>query len=158
MPDWHSMFSPTSLLEVVLRGSVMYFFIFSVLRLVRRETGTLSTADVLVIVLIADAAQNGMSADYASLPEGMVLVLTIVLWSVALDLASYHVPIIGKFVHPQPIELVRQGQVLRKNMRQNLITYEELMTFVRQAGAQEIGNVKRAWLEGNGEVSVILAD
>ena len=159
LPDWNSMFSPSlSLFEVFFRGTLMYLFILLLLRVVRRESGSISVADVLVLVLIADAAQNGMAGEYTSLTEGMLVVLTILFWTAVVDWASYHIESIGKLLHPQPVELVRDGVILRKNMRQNMITQEELMTFVRQAGTDDLARVKNANLEGNGEVSIVLAD
>jgi uncharacterized membrane protein YcaP (DUF421 family) len=161
LPDWNSMFSPSlSLLEVFFRGSLMYLFILVLLRVVRREAGTISVADVLVLVLvlIADAAQNGIAGEYTSLTEGMLVVLTILFWTAVVDWAGYHFQSIGRLLHPQPVELVRDGVILRKNMRQNMVTQEELMTFVRQAGTDDLGRVKHANLEGNGEVSIVLAD
>ena len=76
--DWHAVLVPTvSLLELVLRGSLMYLGILAALRIFRREAGALSTADLLVIVLVADAAQNAMASQYDSVTEGLVLVATI---------------------------------------------------------------------------------
>ena len=158
LPDWNGMVSPQSLLEVFIRGSLMYLFIFILLRVVRRETGSISVADVLVLVLIADAAQNGMAGEYKSVPEGMLLVATIVLWSLVVDWASYHVAAIGNLLHPQPVELIKDGKPMRDKMRRNFITFDELMTSVRSAGTEDLGKVRRAWLEGNGEISVILKD
>jgi len=134
-PDWSGMFSPSlSLFEMFIRGTIMYLFIFVLLRLVRRETGSITVADVLILVLVADAAQNGMAGEYTSVTEGALLVGTIVFWSVFIDWLGYHVPIVRKFLHPQPIELVREGRPLRGNMRKNFITQDELMTAIRTAG------------------------
>jgi uncharacterized membrane protein YcaP (DUF421 family) len=59
--DWRTMFVPTaSLAELFLRGTIMYFFILGLMRVFRREAGSLSIPDLLVVVLVADAAQNGM--------------------------------------------------------------------------------------------------
>ena len=59
---------------------------FALLRFVlKREAGTLAITDLLVVVLIADAAQNAMADDYRSVPDGLLLVATIVFWSYALD-------------------------------------------------------------------------
>jgi uncharacterized membrane protein YcaP (DUF421 family) len=156
LPDWNGMFAPESLLEVFLRGTMMYLFIFFLLRVVRRETGTISVADVLVLVLIADAAQNAMAGEYRSVPEGMLLVATIVFWSLAMDWAGYRVEFIGRLLHPPAIEVVKDGKLLRDTMRRNFITIEELMTSVRTAGSEDLSRVQSAWLEGNGEISVIL--
>jgi uncharacterized membrane protein YcaP (DUF421 family) len=158
-PDWDTMFSPTlSLFEVFLRGTIMYLFIFALLRVVRRETGSISVADVLILVLIADAAQNGMSGEYASITEGLLLVGTIVFWSVLVDLVGYYFEPVGKLLHPRPIDLIKDGALMRANLRKNFITDEELMSAVRQAGTEDVTKVQRAWLEGNGEVSVALRD
>ena len=81
------------LTEVVVRGSIMYLALFAILRFVgRRESGHFGPADLLVIVLIADAAQNALGKDYQSVTEGVVLVLTIVAWEYALDWAAWKFP------------------------------------------------------------------
>ena len=79
--DWESVFVPSlSILEVILRGSLIYLFLFIVLRVLRRGAGAIGISDLLVVVLIADAAQNAMGSQYRSVTEGVVLVLTIVAW------------------------------------------------------------------------------
>ena len=89
--DWHTMLVPThSVLEMIVRGTIMYLALFVFLRfMARRLTGNLGTADVLVIVIIADASQNGMAHDYTSVTEGIVLVLTIIAWDLFIDWAGY---------------------------------------------------------------------
>ena len=88
--NWHEMFVPTgSLLELVLRASLMYWFILAGFRVFRRDAGSLSVSDLLVVVLIADAAQNAMAADYKSVPDGVLLVAVIIFWSYALDWLGY---------------------------------------------------------------------
>ena len=158
-PDWTAMFSPSlSLFEIFVRGTVMYLFIFVSLRVVKREAGSITVADVLVLVLIADAAQNGMAGEHTSITEGMLLVFTIMFWTTVADWVGYHFEPVGRLLHPPPVELVKDGVPVRKNMRKNMITMEELMTFVRESGGDDLAKVKQAHLEGNGEVSVVLKD
>jgi len=78
--SWQEVFVPThSLLERLVRGSIIYLIIFALLRVVlKRQTGGLSTPDILLVVLLADAAQNGMADEYRSMTEGIVVVCTIV--------------------------------------------------------------------------------
>ena len=80
--DWEAMFVPAmGLGEIVLRGTLMYLVLFAILRFMgRRQAGHFGPADLLVIVLIADAAQNALGAEYRSITEGALLVLTIVTW------------------------------------------------------------------------------
>ena len=71
--------------EIILRGTLVYLFLFCFLRFLRRETGVIGISDLLVVVLIADAAQNTMSSDYKSVTDGAILVATIIGWDYVLD-------------------------------------------------------------------------
>lgn len=154
--DWRTLLTPkTPLLELLLRGTAVYLFLFALLRLTKRQTGSLSVSDLLVLVLIADAAQNAMAGDYKSLPDGLILVSVIVFWSFAIDWFGYRVPLIGRFIHPPAVELVRNGRMLRQNMRRELITREELMSQLREQGIESLSLVKCARLEGDGNISVV---
>lgn len=76
--DWKSVFIPSvGILEIVLRGTIIYLVLFVLLRLLRRGTGAVAVTDILLIVLIADASQNGMAGEYKSVTGGLVLVATI---------------------------------------------------------------------------------
>src|SRR4051794_34577524 len=126
--DWNSVLVPTvSLLELVVRGSVMYLVLFALLRvLVRRHVGTLGLSDLLLLVLIADAAQNAMSSEYHSVPEGIVLCGTLIGWSFLLDWLSYRYRWLRPLLEPAPLPLIVNGKFNRRNMRQELITIDEL--------------------------------
>jgi uncharacterized membrane protein YcaP (DUF421 family) len=145
--------------EIVLRGSAVYWFIFLIFRLVlRREVGALGLADVLVIVLIADASQNAMAGEYRTISEGCLLIATIVFWNVLLDWAAFRFPRIARLLESPPLPLVEHGRVLRSNLRRELITRDELLAMLREKGVDDLAQVKRAVLESNGEVSVVRAD
>ena len=155
--DWHTLLVPThSVLEMIVRGTIMYLALFLLLRfLARRLTGTLGTADVLVIVIIADAAQNGMAHDYASVTEGIVLVLTIVAWDFLIDWLSYHVPPLRRLLEQQPLPLMRNGKFLVRNMRKEMVTHDEMFAQLREHGVESPDDVKLAQLEEDGHLSVI---
>jgi len=154
--DWHSLFVPSmGLLELVIRGSFMYLIIFVAMRLFRRETGTLSTADLLVVVLVADAAQNAMASDYHSITEGVVLVGTIFAWNYALDWLGYRSPRVYRLLHPPPLVLVKDGRVQRRNLRAEMLTLDDLKEQLREQGVDDVAQVKRCYLESDGHLSVI---
>src|SRR5688572_3427801 len=92
--DWGRLLIPdTPLIEIVLRGTLMYLGLFVLMRVVlKRETGGLGMSDLLVTVLLSDAAQNGMADDYSSVPDGLLLVATIMAWSHALDWLGQRFP------------------------------------------------------------------
>lgn len=154
--DWQSVFSPsTPIAEIILRGTLVYLFLFVVLRIMRHQAGALNITDLLLVVLIADAAQNAMGSDYKSVTEGAILVATIAAWDYVLDWLGFHFPKTRRFIRPEPLPLIRDGVMLRQNMRQQLITEEELMTQLREQGVDEVSKVIRCWLEGDGRISVI---
>ena len=144
-------------LELIVRGVLTYVVVLALLRLLMRgRTGT-TMADLLVLVLIADAAQNAMSAEYKTFSSGVVLVATIVFCSYALNWLGYHVPTLQGLVHPERKPLVVRGRIVRRTLAAELMTEEELMSQLRLSGVEHIEDVRAAYLEGNGEVSVIQA-
>jgi len=157
--DWNSIFVPTvSLAEMFVRGTLTYLLLFFILRFLRRETGAIGIADLLVIVIIADAAQNAMSGEYKSITEGAVLVLTIAFWDYALDWLSYRVPIIRRIVRPAPLLLIKNGRLIKRNMHQEMITEEELLSQLREQGVESVSQVKKCYLEGDGHISIIAGE
>ena len=157
--DWAAVFVPAlGLPEIVLRGTIMYLILFSILRFMgRRQAGHFGPADLLVIVVIADAAQNALGAEYRSIPEGALLVVTIVSWDYALDWAAWRFPALRPILKAPPLTLVENGRILRANLRAEMLSREDLMSQLREEGIDDIKKVKRARLEGDGRLSVVKA-
>lgn len=157
MPDFASLFSlsvPPA--ELIVRGTAMYWFVFLLLRFVlRRDIGSIGIADVLLIVLIADASQNAMSGGYESVTDGFILVATIGGWNWLLDLAGYRFPKLRRFLEAQPLPLVQNGKLMHRNLRHELISREELMAKLREHGLERLEQVKLATMEADGEISII---
>ncbi len=152
---WNDVFLPgTPLLEIFIRGTVVYLAIFFMLRFTpRREVGSFSTTNLIVIVIIADAAQNAMAGEYRSISDGLLLVATIVGWSIVLDAAAFRWPAVARIVKPPPRVLVRNGRLDRRNLRRELITEDELMAHLREQGTEELSELDVV-LEPDGRVSV----
>jgi uncharacterized membrane protein YcaP (DUF421 family) len=155
--DWNAIFAlDTPILEIFVRGTVTYLALFALLRTVlKREAGTVGITDLLVVVLLADAIQNGMSGDYHSITDGVLLVATIIFWSYLLNWLGFHYPALQRLVHPPALLLVNQGKMLRRHMRRELITEEELMSAIRSQGVDTLEHVKAAYMESDGTISVI---
>jgi uncharacterized membrane protein YcaP (DUF421 family) len=155
--DWHSLFFPDiPVLEIILRGSVMYLVLFILLRIVlRRQTGTLGMTDLLLITLLADASQNALAGEYHSLPAGILLVGTILFWNYALDWLSFKASWFARLIEPPPLLLVKHGKLLHRNLRSELITEAELLGQLREHGVEDVAKVKAAYIESDGQISVI---
>jgi uncharacterized membrane protein YcaP (DUF421 family) len=145
--------------EIFLRGSVVYLSLVLLFRfVVRRDIGAVGTADLLVLVLIADASQNAMAGEYRTIADGLVLISTLIGWNLALDWASFRFPKIGKLFEADKLLLIDHGKIQRRNLRREFITEEELQAKLRSNGLESVTQVKLAYLESDGEISVIALD
>lgn len=158
--DWHKIFLPSaSIAELFIRGTLVYLALFSLLRfLPSRQIGAVGIADLLVVILFANAAQNAMTSDYSSVTDGLILVLTIIGWSYALNWLGYKFPGIQRLLTPPPLMLVKSGRMLYRNMRRELITEDELMLQLRKQGIDTLREVHKAFMEADGSISVITYD
>jgi uncharacterized membrane protein YcaP (DUF421 family) len=156
LSDLGEMLVPThSIVEMIVRGTIMYLAIFVLLRIVlKRRAQGVSTPDVLLVVMIADAAQNGMAKEYKSITEGIVLVSIILFWDWMLDWLSFRYPAIERAVRPGPLPLIENGRLNRRNMREELVTVDELQSLLREKDVYDIGRVKVAYLEPSGVLTV----
>jgi uncharacterized membrane protein YcaP (DUF421 family) len=154
--DWGQLFVPsTSLAEIFIRGSVIYLLLFVVMRfLPRREVGGLGAADILVIVLIADAVQEGMSGRYESITEGLLLAGTIFFWATLIDFIDFKFPRL-RLAEAQALKVVADGRLIRRNMDREQVTEDEVMAQLRQHGYDRLEDVAAAYIEGDGQFSVL---
>ncbi len=142
--------------ELILRATVVYAFLFVAFRFViRRDVGSVGIADLLLLVLVADASQNAMAGGYTTIAEGLVLVATLICWNLLLDWLAFRWPVVRRFIEPGTLLLVRDGRLLRRNMRREFITEEELWAWLRENGIESLAQVKAAYLEPDGNFSVI---
>lgn len=155
--DWQGIFTPTiSLGELAIRSTLMYFILFGLLRLVlKRQAGGIGTTDVLVIVLLAEVSGQGFTSNYTSIVEGSVIVATVLFWSFVLEWAGHRFPAVERILRAQTLMLIQNGKMLRKNMRAELVTPEELMAQLREQGIEDCAQVKRAYMEADGKISVV---
>lgn len=157
MFDWADIITPSaSLLELVFRGTVTFLALMLLLRLVgQREAGGLGLTDLLVVVLAADAASVGLSGGSETIGDGMVVVCTILFWSLAVDAVSYRWPRLGTVLKARPKVLIRDGVLDRRVMRREFMSRDEVLSQLRLHGVTDEREVHRAFIEPNGMVSVI---
>ncbi len=155
--DLEKIFAPSiPVFEIIVRGSAIYLALFFLLRVIlKREKGTLSASDLLVVVLLADAVQNAMAGSYESVTDGLILVITILFWSYSVDWLGYNVPWFQRLTTSRPLPLVEDGKILWHNMRKELVTREELMEQIREQGLEDLSDVRQAFMESDGRISII---
>lgn len=155
--EWINLFiMDRPFLEIFTRGTAAYLGIFVMLRVVmKREAAGLSITDLLVVVMLADAAQNGMAGDYKSISDGLLLVGVIIFWSFALDWLAYRFGFFQKLVYPPKLLMVKNGKIMKANMKKEFLSEEELMSQLRMNGIEDIKDVKQSYMESDGHLSFI---
>lgn len=155
--NWDEIFGVSvSPWELIVRGTAMYLFLFLMFRVfIRRRIGAVGMADILILVIIADAAQNGMAGEYRSVTEGAILIGTIIAWNLIIDWLNFHVPALQGWLEAPPMLLVHNGRILHRNLRHEYVTEDELKSKLREKGVNDLSEVAEAHMESDGTVSVI---
>ena len=155
--DWAELFGlSVPPLELIVRGTAMYFFLYALFRVViKRRVGSIGMADMLVLVIVADAAQNGMAGEYRSVSDAFILVGTILAWNFLFDWANFRFAWLQRWLEPDPLLLIRDGRVLWRHLRLERVTEKELRAKLREHGVTDVAEVARAYMEPDGQVTVI---
>jgi len=144
--------------ELMIRGTLMFWFLLMIFRFVlRRDMGDVGVSDFLFVVILGDAAQNAMIGAGTSAVDGMVLIGTLAAWNFFLDWLGYRVPAVERFVSGRKVCLVRHGRLQRRAMRREFITDEDILAKIREQGLERPEQVRRMFLEADGQISVIKA-
>ena len=157
MIDWQGLFGlSVSPWELVIRGTAVYWFLVLLFRLVlRRDAGSVGLADILLLVIIADAAQNAMAGEYRTITDGFILIATIAAWNKLIDELSFRYATVRRLFEPEEVPLVRNGRIYWRNLRRERIAEAELMAKLREQGVEDVKEVKAAYFEPDGKISVI---
>ncbi len=99
-----------------------------------------------------------MSSEYHSVPEGLVLCSTLIGWNYLLDWLAFRFESLRPWLEPPPLPVVSNGRINRRNLRLELISVDELRNQLRKHGIEDIGVVKKAYLESDGQLSVVMND
>jgi uncharacterized membrane protein YcaP (DUF421 family) len=154
--DWLRVLAPDKpLLELVARASIIYFAFLIVTRVMPRRTGgELAMMDLIFVLLVAEAAARTLG-DYESIADGLVVIATLIGWNYLINALSYHVPLVERLVAAPPLQVIRDGVLLRRNMRREFLSEEELMAHLREEGLSDVAQVASAHIEGDGKISVV---
>jgi uncharacterized membrane protein YcaP (DUF421 family) len=155
--DWSQIFGlSASPIESIIRGTLMYLCLFLLFRVViRRRIGAVGMSDMLLVVIIADAAQSGLSGEAKSITEALIVVGTIFAWNWFIDWLNYNVPALQNWLEAPPLLLIHNGRLLHRNLRHEFVTEQELKSKLREHGVDDFRQVAKAHMESDGTISVI---
>ncbi len=142
--------------ELILRAIVVYVAVLVLLRLGgKRELGQMSPADLVVILIIANAVQNSMNGGDVSLIGGLVSAATLVGVNLVLGRFGRGIPVLGRLVVEEPTLLLQDGEPIKENMKSEHVDVADLEMAAREHGIAGLKDVAAAILEVDGSISII---
>jgi len=143
-------------MDLVIRAAVIFFFIFLVTRVAgKRELSAMEPFDLILLVVIGDLVQQGITQSDYSVTGALLVISTITLLTVALAYVNYRLRFLRSVLEGEPVVLVDNGKVIERNMRRERITMEDLEAESRQQQVTNIEKIRWAVLETSGRISII---
>jgi uncharacterized membrane protein YcaP (DUF421 family) len=143
-------------MDLVIRATVVFFFIFLVTRIVgRRQLSNLEPFDLILLVVLGDLVQQGITQSDQSVTGTLIVISTIALLSVAVSWVSFRSVAVRKLTEGEPIVLVQDGRAIERNMRRERITIQDIQEQARAAQITSVADLHWAILENDGKISCI---
>src|ERR1700745_2794679 len=113
-------------MDIVLRGIVVFFALYVLMRVIgRRELSSLEPFDLILLIVLGDALQQGLTQDDYSLTGAMLVVGTFAVLQVSVSWLSYRFPRVRPVLQGEPIVVVQDGKTIAKNLKRERLTVEE---------------------------------
>ena len=143
-------------MDLVFRTTYVFFLILLLTRVVgRRELSSMEPFDLILLVVIGDLVQQGVTQSDYSLTGATTVIVTLSLLTVATAYATFRIRRLRPLVEGEPIVLVVDGEPIEHNLRRERMTLEELAATARLKEIGSLDEIRFAVLETNGEVSFI---
>jgi uncharacterized membrane protein YcaP (DUF421 family) len=143
-------------MDLVIRAAAIFFFVFLVTRIVgRRELSSLEPFDVIMLIVLGDLVQQGITQSDQSVTGALIVISTIALLSVAVSWVSFRSRRLRLVTDGEPLVLVEDGKVIERNLRRERLSREDIEEEARQQQIASLGDVRWAILENGGQISFI---
>src|SRR5882757_4026393 len=143
-------------MDLVIRATVIFAFVFLVTRIAgRRELSSLEPFDVILLVVLGDLVQQGITQSDESVTGTLIVISTVTLLSVAVGWVSFRSRKVRVVTEGEPIVLVQDGRVIERNLRRERLTRGDLEEEARRQQISSLGDIRWAILEKGGSISMI---
>ncbi len=143
-------------MDLVLRATFLFCFVYLLTRIVgKRELSSLEPFDLILLIVIGDAIQQGLTQDDYSVTGAVIVVGTFVILQVLVSFLSYKFPRLRPALDGEPVVIVQDGKAIEKNMRRERLTLEEVLVEARSQQLSSLEEIQWAVLETSGKISVI---
>lgn len=143
-------------MDLVIRAAVIFFFIFLITRIAgRRELSSLEPFDVILLVVLGDLVQQGITQSDESVTGTLIVISTITLLSVFVGWVSFRSKRVRLVTEGEPIVLVQDGQIIERNLARERLTRGDVQEAARKQQLTTLNDVRWAILEKAGTISFI---
>ena len=146
-------------MDIVARAAVMFFVLYVLLRIMgKRELGQLTPFELVVMIVLGDLIQQAVTHNDFSLTGAILAVSTFAFLAIAMSWLTYLSPRAEKLLDGEPRVVIRNGKLLKENLRRDRMTQSEVESEMRLAGIATMDQVAWAILEPQGKISFIKKD
>jgi uncharacterized membrane protein YcaP (DUF421 family) len=146
-------------MDLVLRAAFVFAFMILLTRVIgKRELGSLQPFDLILLIILGDALQQGMTQDDYSLTGAVLVVGTIAVLQVGVSWLTYRFPRTRPVFEGEPLIVVEDGKVIERNLKRERLTVEEIAEAARLQQVAHIADIQWAILETSGQISIIPKD
>ena len=143
-------------MDLVLRAGFVFAFVLLLTRVIgKRELGSMQPFDLVLLIVLGDALQQGLTQDDYSLTGAVLVVGTIAVLQVFVSWLSYRFPRTRPILEGEPLIIVQDGEVIERNLKRERLTVEEIAEQARQQQIAHLSDVRFAVLETGGTISFI---
>ena len=143
-------------MDIVLRGVAIFLFLYVLMRVIgRRELSTLEPFDLILLIVLGDAVQQGLTQDDYSLTGAFLAIGTIAMLQLSMSFLNFRFPRLRPIIDGEPIVIVQDGKPIEKNLKRERVTIEDLTAAARRQSIAKIEDVQWAVMETSGAISFI---
>lgn len=144
-------------MDAVFRAAAIYFFLLVIFRIAGARTlAQMTTFDFVLLLIVAEATQQGLIGDDFSLTQAMLVIVTLIGIDIGLSLLKDKLPLLDKWIEGTPLIIVQDGKPLQERMKGARVDESDVLAAARELqGLERMDQIKFAVLERTGEISII---
>jgi uncharacterized membrane protein YcaP (DUF421 family) len=143
-------------MDIVLRTFAVFAFLLVLTRVIgRRELGSLEPFDLILLIVLGDSVQQGVTQDDYSLTGAFLVVGTFAILQVFVSWVSYRFPRSRPILEGDPIIIIDDGQLIERNLKRERLSRDEIAEEARNQQIAHISEVRWGVLETTGKISFI---
>jgi uncharacterized membrane protein YcaP (DUF421 family) len=143
-------------MDLTVRAVALFCFVYLLTRIIgRRELSSMEPFDLILLIVIGDAIQQGLTQDDYSVTGALIVIGTFAVLQILVSYLSYRFPRLRPALDGEPLVVVQDGKAIEKNMKRERITIDEVMVEARLQQVSSLDDIAWAVLETSGKISII---